>query len=147
MLIALLNGERIEASRSIERGQPYVCPGCSHQMILKAGEKRVPHFAHLPGFECAWGEGETLQHLTAKKTLRDSFLARGLKAGCEHIVDCLPGDRLHEMAFLLLSRFSTPPFQSARLRLALLPMRVPASLKSGFRSCATSIAPRLGTIV
>lgn len=93
MLVALLDGARIEASRTLQHGLAYKCPGFDHPLLLKAGEKRIAHFAHRPGDVCDWDRGETAEHRQSKKHFRDAFVARGLRAELEYVVDCLPGDR------------------------------------------------------
>lgn len=92
MLVAALKGDRIEAEVA-ERGQDFVCPKCTRPVILRRGRIKIAHFAHKPPTDCTWASGETLAHLDAKKTFRDSFAARGLRAEVEFIVPSLPNDR------------------------------------------------------
>ena len=92
MLVALRNGERVEA-RLAEKGPEYFCPDCSIQLILRKGRIRIHHFAHKPKATCAWSKGETLQHLKAKELFLSEFVRRGLAAEVEYIVPSLPNDK------------------------------------------------------
>ena len=42
------------------------CPACQGDVNLKRGEVRVPHFAHLPGADCPYGEPEGPEHFAMK---------------------------------------------------------------------------------
>lgn len=92
MLVAQLNGQRVEAS-SAECGWTFACPNCAGQVILKRGRLVIPHFAHTARVSCAWARGETLAHLQAKSLLRETFDMRGLDVDVEHVVPTLPGER------------------------------------------------------
>jgi competence protein CoiA len=92
MLIARLDGERAPAAMA-RRGLIYTCPNCDSVVILKQGRKVIWHFAHKPPVDCAWGTGETIHHLEAKKLICDAFIARGLRAELEYVVPELMGDR------------------------------------------------------
>ena len=92
MLVAEHQGVRVEAAAA-QRGLSYVCPKCKGVVILKQGRKVIWHFAHKPPTDCSWATGETVAHLEAKKIVRDSLVARGLRAEIEYIVTALPGDR------------------------------------------------------
>jgi Competence protein CoiA-like family len=92
MLTALLDGERIYAGCAA-RGPDYACPGCRRNVILRKGQIRIHHFAHEPGQSCAWGEGETEDHLEAKSKLYEAFVNRSLRAEAEWEVPSLGGDR------------------------------------------------------
>ncbi|MCI0365536.1 MAG: hypothetical protein L0219_16865 [Phycisphaerales bacterium] len=92
MLVASLNGERVEAE-SAERGLAFVCPNCKRPVILKRGPIVIAHFAHKPPTDCSWARGETKAHLDAKKLFRDTLAVRGLRAEVECVVPSLPDDR------------------------------------------------------
>lgn len=92
MLVAELARVRVEAAEA-QRGPDYVCPQCKGILILKQGRKVIWHFAHKPPTDCSWAAGETIFHLEAKKLVRDSLVARGLRAEIECIVNALPRDR------------------------------------------------------
>lgn len=52
-------------------GEIYKCPGCDALLTLKAGQKRVKHFAHKAATSC---DGESLIHITAKVLLAKVML-------------------------------------------------------------------------
>lgn len=92
MLVAHLNGQRIEAAEAL-KGACYGCPECTAELILKKGRVVVHHFAHKPLAGCAYARGETLAHLSGKLALCRSFRARGLDADVERPVLSVAGDR------------------------------------------------------
>ncbi len=92
MLVAILNGDRIEAFNA-DRGAEYFCPKCENTVILKKGSKVIHHFAHHPQVNCAYAKGETLAHLAAKTVFLDEFRRRGLRTEAEYEIQSLPGDR------------------------------------------------------
>jgi hypothetical protein len=92
VLVALCEGLRIEAEHA-ERGRRFICPQCARAVILKRGRKVVAHFAHKPPVNCIWAKGETRAHLEAKRLIKDTLIARGLRAEVEYIVPALPNDR------------------------------------------------------
>jgi competence protein CoiA len=51
---------------------PFFCPKCGADVLLKKGKKKIHHFAHVPPFNCIYGQGESELHLKAKK---DIYLA------------------------------------------------------------------------
>lgn len=42
------------------------CPLCNTNVMLKIGEERVPHYAHIPNVVCSASQPETVIHLNAK---------------------------------------------------------------------------------
>jgi competence protein CoiA len=56
------------------KGQQFFCPACQSQLILKAGDIKIPHFAHKSGAGCTVShEPETFQHLQGKTLLFQHF--------------------------------------------------------------------------
>jgi hypothetical protein len=53
---------------------PFRCPECGYQVILKAGQKKIHHFAHAPGANCEFGSGETEEHMRIKRELYETLL-------------------------------------------------------------------------
>lgn len=93
MLVAMKSGQRIEADHAI-RGEEYRCPGCNAPVIAKKGRKVVHHFAHKQKQrECDWDAGETHAHRQAKKVIRDSATARGLRAELEYTINTQLGSQ------------------------------------------------------
>ena len=83
MLTALLEGQRVAASRRI-RSEGYSCPDadCSARVILKTGTRRIPHFAHTPGSSCSLAYESEL-HMRAKLDIAAEYQRRGFIADVE----------------------------------------------------------------
>ena len=95
MLVASLRGERVEASRELERHTSFSCLGCKAPVILKKGEIKIPHFAHRAADgDCSFSEGETVAHMEAKMMFAASLRRRGLKAAPEYVI----GDQRADVA-------------------------------------------------
>ena len=43
--ISVLNGT-YDAIKDIKKHEPFFCPSCNGELILKMGVKKIPHFAH-----------------------------------------------------------------------------------------------------
>ncbi len=52
---------------------PFTCPECCRPLVLKKGTVIIHHFAHLPPVNCAYGTGETLEHMRAKLAIYQSL--------------------------------------------------------------------------
>lgn len=51
----------------IRKKEAFTCPGCHEPVVLRLGEKRIPHFAHLKSTKCSsFSENESQYHLTGK---------------------------------------------------------------------------------
>lgn len=62
----------------------FYCPGCGSALILKAGDVKIPHFAHLSLAECdKSSEPETPLHLSGKTLLHQFFSAKNHQAELE----------------------------------------------------------------
>lgn len=48
------------------RANAYYCPSCNEQVILRAGDYVIPHFAHQRASACSERQGETKAHLHGK---------------------------------------------------------------------------------
>ncbi|RIW35260.1 hypothetical protein D3H55_07610 [Bacillus salacetis] len=63
----------IEQIRMI-KGHNFVCPQCGSPVTIKAGEIKIPHFAHVSGTRCEGShEPETARHLKGKIQLFHHF--------------------------------------------------------------------------
>lgn len=51
------------------------CEECNQPVVLRAGDTRIPHFAHKPGAKliCSYGERDTEDHRSAKKFFYQYF--------------------------------------------------------------------------
>ncbi|WP_062352028.1 competence protein CoiA [Bacillus kwashiorkori] len=66
----------------LKKEQPFYCPHCNGELILKVGSKKLPHFAHK--YICpVKPEGETAAHLSGKKLLHDWLVAQQLQPKME----------------------------------------------------------------
>lgn len=70
MLIALSDTHQYIFANEANRSLHYSCPGCKKRVILKKGQVKIPHFAHLKKEECtSFSEGETEEHIKGKMDL------------------------------------------------------------------------------
>ncbi len=92
MLIAELNGERIDAAVA-HRETAFRCPICRELVILRRGRKVVAHFAHKPRATCIAKTGETRAHLEAKRVLLNALKARALRVEAEYVTVGAAEDR------------------------------------------------------
>jgi competence protein CoiA len=82
----------VEAADAVRDGA-YCCRDCGAQVVLKAGQIRVAHFAHKPDADCAFGAKMSLGHLTAQRRIAEALRARGVAAELEAFMASLAGDR------------------------------------------------------
>lgn len=66
-------GERVYCRDAI-KGQPYTCPECGGELVVKQGKIKIWHYAHRTNLHNCSRAGETLYHLELK-----DFLYRKLK--------------------------------------------------------------------
>jgi hypothetical protein len=82
------DGARVRAAdldprRRRERA-PFICLGCSEELVPHLGPVRARHFAHRPGSTCPLTAPETALHLDAKERLLE--LCAGAFAGRRRVV-------------------------------------------------------------
>src|SRR5690625_2465352 len=65
VLLASLTKEE----REIARRQSFYCPTCKKRVIVKAGPKVIPHFAHYQATNCTASGGEGTYHEQGKLLL------------------------------------------------------------------------------
>lgn len=53
---------------------PFICPECRASVLLRKGEVKVHHFAHIPPTNCQYGTGESEQHRQAKMAIYQGLL-------------------------------------------------------------------------
>lgn len=74
MLTAIdANGGSCFAPQTEKSRGPFTCPECHRTLILRKGTVVVHHFAHVPPVNCAYGTGETLEHMRAKIAIFESL--------------------------------------------------------------------------
>ncbi len=61
--------EKVIAKQTEKNKKPFFCPECLLEVILKKGNINIHHFAHKPGSECSYGEGESEEHMRIKMEL------------------------------------------------------------------------------
>ena len=87
---------------SLQRKEPYSCPGCQGVVLLRHGQVMCPHFAHKSLQDCQFfSENESAQHLSLKAALYKSLVNHGEKVSIEkvlfemgQIADLFVGDSL-----------------------------------------------------
>ncbi len=67
-------GRQVIARDVTKADGPFTCPDCQGEVILKKGEEKVHHFAHVPPFACSFGAGESEEHRAAKLEVYDALL-------------------------------------------------------------------------
>lgn len=83
-MISLI-GHTWDSALHLKNEGPYFCPACCEPVILKAGRKKLPHFAHIQRCPVK-PEGESLRHLSGKKALFNWFARHGFKPQLEHYI-------------------------------------------------------------
>ncbi len=53
---------------------PFFCPECGEQVVVKKGQFKIHHFAHLPDSDCTYGVGESEEHRQAKYEIYEALL-------------------------------------------------------------------------
>jgi competence CoiA-like predicted nuclease len=84
MISCMKNQRYTEAHRALDRKQDYRCPECNERVILKAGAKITPHFAHKVGGKCNHGLGETEWHRKGKMIVASILREKGYDVFFEH---------------------------------------------------------------
>lgn len=75
MLTAMSKSEKqVIAWETAREEGPFSCPVCDFPVTLKAGSKKIHHFAHKPGAECEFGSGETEEHMRVKRAIYENLL-------------------------------------------------------------------------
>lgn len=68
-----------------KRKQPFFCPTCHEQVIVRAGPQTIPHFAHKSKSKCPLSEGgESVYHEKGKFLLYRWLASQGLDVELEH---------------------------------------------------------------
>ena len=65
----------LDELQRLKQQQSFFCPQCKEQLLLKAGQIKIPHFAHQKNSECdsLFSEGESAAHLLGKQQLFHHF--------------------------------------------------------------------------
>lgn len=77
--ISLAGNRNLEKLKELRKLQSFYCPECEERVILKAGTKKIPHFAHQHGSSCTESyERESEYHLKGKIALYEWLQSQGL---------------------------------------------------------------------
>lgn len=128
--VSLARPDQAKHLRSIHH---FYCPICSEQVILKAGEIRIPHFAHRKNSDCHSGfsEPESYEHLQGKQQLNEYFLEQGFEVSLEHY---LP--KLKQRPDLLISKNGLQyavEYQCSPISRSILQKRTDGYVRAGIR--------------
>jgi competence protein CoiA len=63
------NEQKVNAWEVEKEDEPFFCPLCKRNVILKKGLIRVPHFSHKPPIDCRYGSEESETHYLVKKQI------------------------------------------------------------------------------
>ena len=78
-----IDGQKI-AAWEVERSDgPFLCFCCRQMVLLRKGEIKAPHFAHIPPVTCEYGAGESEAHRRCKIALYDSLSSHPRVRKCE----------------------------------------------------------------
>lgn len=66
-----------------KKEKPFYCPKCNGEVILKKGNVKIHHFAHKSPISCAFGVGESQQHMLVKKNIYEALLKEPNCTKCE----------------------------------------------------------------
>src|SRR5699024_9928831 len=84
-----------------KRKQPFFCPACNEQVIVRAGPYTIPHFAHKAKSKCPHaGSGEGVYHEKGKFLLYRWLQQQGFQTELEHY---LPSIQQRPDIFLTIS--------------------------------------------
>nr|WP_231578537.1 competence protein CoiA family protein [Geobacillus kaustophilus] len=84
--VSLAGAEKWEQERlmRLKRQEPFFCPACRQEVVLRSGRYRLPHFAHRKGTACpVEHEPESERHLTGKRDLFAWLIRQGVEAKLE----------------------------------------------------------------
>jgi competence protein CoiA len=72
------------AAWEVERGDgPFLCFCCRQAVMLRKGDIKAPHFAHLPPVTCEYGAGESEAHRRCKKAIYEALSSHPRVRKCE----------------------------------------------------------------
>lgn len=78
-----MGGQKI-AAWEVERSDgPFLCFCCQQMVMLRKGEIKAPHFAHIPPVTCEYGRGESEEHRRCKIAIYESLSAHPQVRKCE----------------------------------------------------------------
>ncbi|VUX04265.1 competence protein CoiA [Streptococcus vestibularis] len=113
---------------SLQRKEPYSCPGCQGIVLLRHGQVMCPHFAHKSLQDCQFfSENESAQHLSLKAALYKSLVNHGEKVSIEKVLS-----EMGQIADLFVGDFLALEVQCSRLSQQRLRERTCAYHQAGY---------------
>lgn len=95
-----------------ETAAVFYCPACREPVMLKAGTKMIPHFAHFPNTHCRSGQGEGPYHEQGKWLLYKWLVSQGIECHLEAYIDRI--DRRADLLAVVNGREIAIEYQCAR---------------------------------
>lgn len=83
MLTALNKKKQKVIGWEAKKEDIYFCPSCEEKLILRQGEIKVHHFAHIAETQCQYKINETEEHLWMEKKLYQKFVNSNLYKDAE----------------------------------------------------------------
>ncbi len=98
MLIAINDdGIKCPANRA-NKNMRHICPVCFNDVIIRHGEKNIPHFSHMVKSQCA-GSGESEDHVNMKIDIIELLGKYGVVAEQERRITTDQGTRIADVYF------------------------------------------------
>ncbi|KKE80382.1 hypothetical protein DTX80_17295 [Bacilli bacterium] len=86
-MVTLMNLTRKEIERLKQKEVKFYCPACQEAVLIKAGKKMIPHFAHYATSQCSAGDrGEGIYHEQGKFLLYQWLKKQGLEVTLEKYI-------------------------------------------------------------
>ncbi|WP_179151933.1 competence protein CoiA [Oceanobacillus senegalensis] len=129
-LITLIHLKRNEVHRLKDKKIKFYCPVCHHPVLIKAGPKTIPHFAHYKSEKCSsFDGGEGTYHEQGKWLLYQWLKRQGLSAFLEEYIPDI-GQRPDILLVLNKKRIALE-YQCARIPLNVIQKRNEGYLSAG----------------
>lgn len=79
MFVAINRKEQYVLARDAKKNSQFNCPGCHEPVILRVGDIKQQHFAHIVGAKCqTFSENEKAAHLSGKLQLAEQLATYGV---------------------------------------------------------------------
>ncbi|WP_181397590.1 competence protein CoiA [Gracilibacillus dipsosauri] len=119
----------IEEINQYKETTTFICPECGEKLIIKAGEKVIPHFAHRSNTTCSQG-GEGAYHEKGKIDLYQRFRNQGIEVSLEQY---LPEIKQRPDLLIQIENRQIPiEYQCANITTSELIKRTNAYRRSGY---------------
>jgi competence CoiA-like predicted nuclease len=115
------------AHMSEKSGGDYFCPECECQVIVRKPSKKIDHFAHKSGSNCAMG-GESFQHMKTKLSIFKDYTKMGFECRMEHKI----GSRRTDIAICIRGKWIAVEVQLSPIKLDELIERTINHTKNNF---------------